>query len=177
MQAIPRLRLTLKMVKKTAADSQNRLTDVLLQRDELKAALLHATAPSSTPGSSGDDAFRAVIESLVSTLTCPLCYEPLTKNAVVTLRCGHTLCQPCLFKWEVRSTRLRQERSSYWNINEDHAECPECRADVRGKVKVYMLEEIVRVLGRLMSPAADELMEDEAEAEKYVFRICGENGL
>lgn len=84
---------------------------------------------------------REVFESLRSTLSCSLCYEIFKPGDVLTLECGHTMCNTCLSEWNVRHIRL-------YNLNTT-PDCPECRAPGRHFVKVYMLEEAVRTVDRL----------------------------
>ncbi|GAA95463.1 uncharacterized protein L969DRAFT_302527 [Mixia osmundae IAM 14324] len=84
-----------------------------------------------------------IIQSLKGVLSCPLCYETFGRRQVVTLACGHTLCQTCLEQWVVRSSTVDPDRIV--------PECPECRREApkSERVKVYMLEEAVRVIERL----------------------------
>ena len=102
---------------------------------------------------------REVFENLRSTLTCSLCYDLYKPGDVLTLECGHTMCQNCLSEWNTRHIRL-------YNLNTT-PDCPECRAPGRHFVKVgddsafkvstsadrlgqvYLLEEVVRTIDRL----------------------------
>jgi hypothetical protein len=102
---------------------------------------------------------RDVFESLKSTLACSLCYEPYSANDVVTLECGHTMCQQCLRQWSDSRHRL-------YNLTTT-PDCPECRTPGRHYVKVYLLEEIVRTVRRL-----DKLEAAEEERKRQIRKAA-----
>lgn len=84
---------------------------------------------------------REVLDNLIATLSCPICFEPLGKASnVISLVCGHSFCGSCVQHWAQRAAAATGEIA-----------CPECRGDARktGITKIYMLEEAVRVLARL----------------------------
>jgi bifunctional apoptosis regulator len=99
---------------------------------------------------------RDVFENLRSTLSCSLCYELFKPGDVTTLECGHTMCRHCLKQWNDSHLRLYNLATT--------PDCPECRQPGRHYVKVYLLEEVVRVVDRL------ERLEAEAEAMKQADR-------
>lgn len=99
---------------------------------------------------------RDVFENLRSTLSCSLCYELFKPGDVTTLECGHTMCRHCLKQWNDSHVRLYNLATT--------PDCPECRQPGKHYVKVYLLEEVVRVVDRL------ERLEADAEAMKQADR-------
>lgn len=48
--------------------------------------------------------------------TCPICFEHLSENPIVTTKCKHTFHENCLIGW--------------CSAQRDHKTCPVCRADI-----------------------------------------------
>ncbi|KAG0663068.1 hypothetical protein C6P46_002911 [Rhodotorula mucilaginosa] len=123
-----------------------------LQRKEAELNALRAEQ-AEQPVSASDVAHRYeqlsdLFTQLQDTLTCPVCYEPFGRGQAVSLQCGHTFCQTCYSEWEHRHVEA-------WKVSPQQGvysgpECPECRtADVRrGRVRIYSLEEVVRLVER-----------------------------
>lgn len=90
----------------------------------------------------------ALFESLQDALTCPICYSPFDKGEAISLLCGHTFCDGCFRNWEAK--HLDVWRGSPAVGVYEGADCPECRSrDVRrGKVRIWALEEAIRVVAR-----------------------------
>ncbi|GAA5997075.1 uncharacterized protein JCM10292_006190 [Rhodotorula paludigena] len=94
------------------------------------------------------DQLVEIFDSMKDTLSCAVCYEPYGRDEAVSLMCGHTFCQSCYSHWEERSIdafKRSPVQGAYTG-----PECPECRtADVRrGRVRIWSLEEIVRLVDR-----------------------------
>ncbi|GAA5991568.1 hypothetical protein JCM10908_005767 [Rhodotorula pacifica] len=123
-----------------------------LQRKEAELVALRAEQ-AEQPISASDVAHRfeqlsELFTQLQDTLTCPVCYEPFGRGQAVSLQCGHTFCQTCYTEWEqrhVEAFKMSPQQGVY-----SGPECPECRtADVRrGRVRIYSLEEVVRLVER-----------------------------
>ncbi|GAA5860344.1 hypothetical protein JCM3774_000386 [Rhodotorula dairenensis] len=123
-----------------------------LQHREAELAALRAEQ-AEQPVSASDVAHRFeqlsdLFTQLQDTLTCPVCYEPFGRGQAVSLQCGHTFCQTCYSEWEqrhVEAFKMSPQQGVYLG-----PECPECRtADVRrGRVRIYSLEEVVRLVER-----------------------------
>ncbi|GAA6044401.1 hypothetical protein JCM8097_007245 [Rhodosporidiobolus ruineniae] len=123
---------------------------LLLKEQELFALRLDQ---AEHPLSSSDAEYRLdqlsdVFDQLKDNLSCPVCYEPLTKNEVVSMSCGHTFCAPCYKSWEerhVEAFKIGPQSGVYRG-----PECPECRVPDprRGKVRIWALEEIIRLVDR-----------------------------
>ncbi|GAA5830462.1 hypothetical protein JCM11251_002478 [Rhodosporidiobolus azoricus] len=94
------------------------------------------------------DQLADVFSQLKDTLACPVCYEPFQKDQAISMSCGHTFCAPCYRSWEERhieAFKLSPQQGAYIG-----PECPECRLPDprRGKVRIWALEEIVRLVDR-----------------------------
>ncbi|GAA6024883.1 hypothetical protein JCM11491_006666 [Sporobolomyces phaffii] len=95
------------------------------------------------------DHLAEVFGQLRDTLSCAVCYEPYGRDEAVSLLCGHSFCRACFAHWE-------QRHAEAWKLNPHQrgvypgAECPECRSTEvrRGKVRVWALEEAVRLVER-----------------------------
>ncbi|MBW0498937.1 hypothetical protein O181_038652 [Austropuccinia psidii MF-1] len=93
----------------------------------------------------------ATIETLRECFTCPLCYEGLAKSDAVSLRCGHTFCQACIEQWakSALSEEPFQSHTRKFEAGSDApVQCPECRTAGSVRVRLYMLEEAIRLLSR-----------------------------
>ncbi|GAA6024677.1 hypothetical protein JCM10207_007832 [Rhodosporidiobolus poonsookiae] len=126
------------------------------KEDELVALRLdQAEHPiSATDAAHRLDQLGDVFEQLKDTLSCPVCYEPFGRDQAVSLTCGHTFCKGCYTTWEsrhVEAFRLSPQQGAYVG-----PECPECRtADPRrAKVRIWALEEVVRLVDRGVSDLA-----------------------
>lgn len=106
----------------------------------------------------------ATFSSLRESFSCPICFEPLLKSSAVSLSCGHTFCESCLFSWTSSKTEYQVSAQAWKSIN--RWDCPECRMGSAGpgekKVRLYMLEEAIRLVGR----AERERLEVEEEEKK-----------
>ncbi|BGO88715.1 hypothetical protein NBRC10512_005161 [Rhodotorula toruloides] len=96
-----------------------------------------------------------IFGQLRDTLTCPVCYEPFDKDQAVSLLCGHSFCGACYAEWErkhIEAFKMSSIQGQYTG-----PECPECRtADVRrGRVRIWSLEEVVRLVDRANREIAD----------------------
>lgn len=92
-----------------------------------------------------------VVDTLRECFTCPLCYEGLAKQAAVSLQCGHTFCQTCIHSWAKTSPQNPPQRPTSTKITTDDqtlVHCPECRTSGSASVRLYMLEEAIRLLAR-----------------------------
>ncbi|GAA5856495.1 hypothetical protein JCM8547_008769 [Rhodosporidiobolus lusitaniae] len=137
-------------------ESQN--AALLLKEQELFALRLEQ---AEQPLSNRDLEYRfeqlgEVFSDLKDHISCPVCYEPLEKNQLVSMSCGHTFCKSCHTSWEQRhmeSFRLSPEQGQYQG-----AECPECRTPDprRGKIRIWALEEIVRLVDRATREIANK---------------------
>ncbi|CAH7688564.1 hypothetical protein BY996DRAFT_8525164 [Phakopsora pachyrhizi] len=87
------------------------------------------------------------IDTMRECFTCPLCYDGLAKSDAVSLRCGHTFCQNCINAWAESSATLDPGRSRFTK-KVDEVQCPECRTTGSVRVRLYMLEEAIRLLAR-----------------------------
>lgn len=163
------LQSDLAQTRKTTSSKEERFYDAKLQIADLREALATKeqeveelkAARDYMPVSDSDllaayQRMREVFENLRSTLTCSLCYDLFKPGDVLTLECGHTMCQGCLSEWNTRHIRL-------YNLNTT-PDCPECRAPGKHFVKVYLLEEVVRTVDRL------ERLEAEHEALRQAER-------
>ncbi|GAA5915031.1 uncharacterized protein JCM6883_004218 [Sporobolomyces salmoneus] len=115
----------------------------LLRQDQL----LHPL--SSTDALHRYTQLSSIFLSLRDTLSCAVCYEPYTRSQAISLLCGHSFCQPCFQNWESRHVEA-------WKLNPNQQgvypgpDCPECRSREvrRGKMRVWALEETVRLVER-----------------------------
>ncbi|GAA5850748.1 hypothetical protein JCM9279_003908 [Rhodotorula babjevae] len=102
------------------------------------------------------------------TLSCAVCYEPYAKDEATSLLCGHTFCRACYTSWEQRSIeafKLSPAAGQYHG-----PECPECRtADARrGRVRIWSLEEVVRLVDRAQREIATKPYVPSFNAHKPV---------
>ncbi|SCV67231.1 BQ2448_5877 [Microbotryum intermedium] len=127
------------------------------------------TELSKTPTTSLDLFFRykqlqGLWEQARDTLSCPICFDFIGKGQVVSLLCGHTFCQSCWCEWEDKHL-IEFKRSSQQGryLGPD---CPECReSGVRhGKVRIWALEEVIRLVERGTKETEKPYTEKEMEA-------------
>lgn len=76
------------------------------------------------------------------------------------LACGHTFCQPCIDQWSNASVSNQMRLAAERQTKMIAPECPECRGDAsrKGRVKVYMLEDVVRAVQRWDEQSVREQM-------------------
>lgn len=104
---------------------------------------------SSSDASHRYDQLAEIFSSLRDTLSCAVCYEPYVRDQAISLLCGHSFCRACFSNWEERHVEA-------WKLNpHQHGvypgpDCPECRSKEvrRGKVRIWALEETVRLVDR-----------------------------
>ncbi|BGP13063.1 hypothetical protein JCM10213v2_000982 [Rhodosporidiobolus nylandii] len=121
---------------------------LLLAEQELNALRLDISS-SSTPVSESDAAHRYAqladaFEQLKDALSCPVCYEPFQRD------------EACYKSWEARhmdAFRMGPQQGAYHG-----PECPECRVPDprRGKVRIWALEEIIRLVTRAQRDIASK---------------------
>jgi len=109
---------------------------------------------------------------------CPMCYETLKKEKWASLRCGHVFCLSCL---DLYAKAHRDTWKNSPNVMGVYPgpDCPECRLPVlpsssgsrkspfetghpdlgTGKWRVWLLEELLRLVQK------DEVKEEEEERE------------
>lgn len=87
------------------------------------------------------------IDTLRECLTCPLCYDGFGRGEAVSLRCGHTFCQNCIDSWAASSQSTSQPvpKTETQGLR---VQCPECRTPGSSRIRLYMLEEAIRLLAR-----------------------------
>jgi hypothetical protein len=73
-------------------------------------------------------------------------------------------CEPCIDEWRKASLRakLQTPQSAFAPGKMVETECPECRGDAKGRIKIYILEELVRVMSRY-DPTAHFQVEEDGE--------------
>lgn len=93
---------------------------------------------------------RQLFDLMTSTATCAMCFEPIPKNSAISLKCGHTFCSSCIDEWERTSVRLQLQQAGLATLSMFETQCPECRGNGSraGRVKIYMLEELLRLIGQ-----------------------------
>ncbi|GAA5954785.1 hypothetical protein JCM3765_007775 [Sporobolomyces pararoseus] len=104
---------------------------------------------SSSDASYRYDQLSEIFSQLRDTLSCAVCYEPYIKDQATSLLCGHSFCRDCFSNWEQRHVEA-------WKLNPHQQgvypgpDCPECRSKEvrRGKVRIWALEETVRLVDR-----------------------------
>lgn len=106
----------------------------------------------------------ATIDTLRECFTCPLCYNGLDKGDAVSLRCGHTFCQNCIDAWAASSNASNSRPEPPQKAAEPRVQCPECRTTGSTRVRIYMLEEAIRLLARA------EREREAAENEEQIRR-------
>lgn len=93
-----------------------------------------------------------IIDTLRECFTCPLCYDGLQKSEAVSLGCGHTFCQNCIEAWASSSNNpSATQRNPISNSKSSHpklVQCPECRSEGSHRIRLYMLEESIRLISR-----------------------------
>ncbi|PLW06551.1 hypothetical protein PCANC_23028 [Puccinia coronata f. sp. avenae] len=104
------------------------------------------------------------IDALRECFACPLCYNGLEKGDAVSLRCGHTFCQTCIDAWAASSNASSSRSQDPHKTADARVQCPECRTTGSTRVRLYMLEEAIRLLARA------EREREEAEAQEQVRR-------
>ncbi|KAA1077989.1 hypothetical protein PGT21_026077 [Puccinia graminis f. sp. tritici] len=111
----------------------------------------------------------STIDTLRECFTCPLCYNGLEKGDAVSLRCGHTFCQNCIDAWAASSNATDSRPAEPRKTAEARVQCPECRTTGSTRVRLYMLEEAIRLLARAeREREAAEIEEQTRRAELEV---------
>ncbi|KAA1066759.1 hypothetical protein PGT21_023988 [Puccinia graminis f. sp. tritici] len=111
----------------------------------------------------------STIDTLRECFTCPLCYNGLEKGDAVSLRCGHTFCQDCIDAWAASSNATDSGPPEPRKTAEARVQCPECRTTGSTRVRLYMLEEAIRLLARAeREREAAEIQEQTRRAELEV---------
>ncbi|KAA1132398.1 hypothetical protein PGTUg99_009434 [Puccinia graminis f. sp. tritici] len=111
----------------------------------------------------------STIDTLRECFTCPLCYNGLEKGDAVSLRCGHTFCQNCIDAWAASSNATDLRPPEPRKTAEARVQCPECRTTGSTRVRLYMLEEAIRLLARAeREREAAEIEEQTRRAELEV---------
>ncbi|OAV96195.1 hypothetical protein PTTG_03430 [Puccinia triticina 1-1 BBBD Race 1] len=111
----------------------------------------------------------STIDTLRECFTCPLCYNGLEKGDAVSLRCGHTFCQKCIDAWAASSNPSDSRPQELRKTAEARVQCPECRTTGSTRVRLYMMEEAIRLLARAeREREAAEIEEQARRAELEV---------
>ncbi|KAH9814639.1 hypothetical protein DFH28DRAFT_894499 [Melampsora americana] len=95
-----------------------------------------------------------IIDTLRECFTCPLCYDGIEKSEAVSLGCGHTFCENCIEAWASSSNNPlsnanpRNPTSNSKSNSSKLVQCPECRTEGSDRIRLYMLEESIRLISR-----------------------------
>ncbi|KAI7951859.1 hypothetical protein MJO28_007543 [Puccinia striiformis f. sp. tritici] len=110
------------------------------------------------------------IDTLRECFTCPLCYNGFEKGDAVSLRCGHTFCQRCIDAWAA-STNGSDTRTNIESqkTTDARVQCPECRTTGSSRVRLYMLEEAIRLLAR--AERERESVEIEEQMRRFDLEV------
>ncbi|KAG0142043.1 hypothetical protein CROQUDRAFT_663057 [Cronartium quercuum f. sp. fusiforme G11] len=126
--------------------------------------------PLSTPAlMRSHHQLSTTIDALRECFTCPLCYDGLAKADAVSLGCGHTFCQRCIDAWAASPANQAHQRHPHHPacpnapvVDPALVGCPECRTEGSARVRLYMLEEAIRLLARA-ERERKEVEEEESE--------------
>ncbi|KAI9628145.1 hypothetical protein H4Q26_018186 [Puccinia striiformis f. sp. tritici PST-130] len=97
-------------------------------------------------------------------------YNGFEKGDAVSLRCGHTFCQRCIDAWAA-STNGSDTRTNIESqkTTDARVQCPECRTTGSSRVRLYMLEEAIRLLAR--AERERESVEIEEQMRRFDLEV------
>ncbi|EGG08418.1 uncharacterized protein MELLADRAFT_115940 [Melampsora larici-populina 98AG31] len=131
--------------------------------------------PLSSPGlMRSHHQLSTIIDTLRECLTCPLCYDGLERSEAVSLGCGHTFCQNCIESWAKSSNNPtrnppNQPTRSSKPYEANLVQCPECRTEGSHRIRLYMLEESIRLISR--AEKERKVIEDEEVKRRLKLEV------